>query len=126
MRDQDIAEKLGVSLEEDGRVTCAAMHKIARELGIQPVEVGDVATAADIQASQCQIGLFGHGPREDGKGRIVESGVEVSDELGTAIRGSLVNGRLPCAAAWQIASEFKRSRLDVGNVAETLDVRISP
>lgn len=126
MRDQDIAEKLGASLEEDGRVSCATMQKIARELGVDPIEVGDTATALEMQASQCQVGLFGHGPREDGKGRIVESGMEVSDELAAAMRGSLVNGRLPCAAAWEIASEFKRSRLDVGNVAETLDVRISP
>lgn len=126
MSEQGIAEKLRASQGEDGRVSCAAMHRIARELGVEPLEVGDAATALDIQASQCQVGLFGHGPKEEGKGRIIKSGMDVSDDLTTRIRGALEGGQLPCAAAWGIASEFKLTRLDLGNAAETLGIHISP
>ena len=126
MRDRDIADALRESAEEDGRVSCATMHKIARELGVEPIEAGDAATTLGIQGSQCQVGLFGHGPKSEGKGRIVEPGMDVSDDLEARICGALEGGRLPCATAWDIASEFKLKRLDLGNAAETLGIRISP
>lgn len=121
-----IADKIKASLEDDGRLTCAMANKIARELEVEPIEVGDMATSLGIHASQCQLGLFGHGPKEEGKGRIVESGMEVSEELEARIRDALRRGELPCFAAWEIASEFKLTRLDLGNAAETLGIPISP
>lgn len=126
MVDQDIADKIKGSLEGDGRLSCATAHKIARQLEVEPIEVGDVATALDIHASRCQLGLFGHGPKEEGKGRIIESGTEVSEELAARIGDALVDGKLPCFAAFQIASEFKMTRLDLGNAAETLAIHVSP
>jgi hypothetical protein len=127
MVDQDIiAERIKESLEDDGRLSCASANRIARELEVEPVIVGDTATSLDIQTSLCQLGLFGHGPRAEGKGRIVHSGVEVSAELAARLRQALVNGRLPCSSAWEIASEFKLTRLDLANAAETLSIRISP
>jgi hypothetical protein len=126
MTDQDIVNELRTSAEDDGRVTCATMHGIARKLGVEPIEVGNVASEADVHASQCQLGLFGHSPRGQGKGRIVRADVEVSDELAEQMRAALVDGRLPCAAAWDIATELKLKRLDLGNAAETLDLSIAP
>ncbi len=127
MEDQDIlADKIKASLDDDGRLSCATAHKIARQLEVEPIEVGDVATALDIHASRCQLGLFGHGPKGEGKGRVVQSAVEVSEELAARIRDALARGELPCAAAWEIASEFKMKRLDLGNAVETLGIRISP
>lgn len=121
-----IADKIKASLEDDGRLTCAMANRIARELEVEPIEVGDMATALGIQASHCQLGLFGHGPKGEGKGRFVESGMEVSEELEARIRDALRRGELPCLAAWEIASEFKLTRLDLGNAAETLGIPISP
>jgi hypothetical protein len=126
MTNQEIARELRTSVEDDGRVTCAAMHRIARKLGVEPLEVGGAATEADIHASQCQLGLFGHSARGQGKGRIVRGDVDVSDELAEHMRSAVVGGRLPCAAAWDIATELKLSRLDLGNAAETLDIPIAP
>ncbi len=127
MIDQEtIADKIRASVEDDGRLTCAKAHQVARHLGLEPSEVGDAATLLDIEASRCQLGLFGHGPKGKGKGGVVESRVKVGEELEARIRKALLNGRLPCSAAWEIASEFKLKRLDLGNAAETLGVRISP
>jgi hypothetical protein len=50
----------------------------------------------------------------------------VSEDLADRIRTSLVDGQLPCIAAWEIASEFKLKRLDLGNAAEALGLPISP
>lgn len=126
MTDQRIVQKLKDALEEDGRVTCATMHKIARKLDVEPIEVGDTATELEIKASQCQLGLFGHGPRGQGKGSIVQAGVAVSEELAARIRSAVLGDKLPCDGAWVIASEFKLTRLDLGNAAETLGLSISP
>jgi hypothetical protein len=126
MKDREIGEQARASLEDDGRITCATMHKIARKLDVGPLDVGRVTTTLDIRAAQCQLGLFGHGPRGQGKGRIIDSSVDVSQELADRIRAALVNDQLPCAAAWQIAGEMKLKRLDLGNAAEALGVPISP
>jgi len=113
-------------MEEDGRVTCAAIHRIARKLSVEPLVVGDTATNLEIHASQCQLGLFGHGPKAGGKGRVVRSDVPVSEELAARIRAAAVNERVSCTALWEIASEFTLTRLDLGNAAETLGLSISP
>jgi hypothetical protein len=126
MQDQRIVRELRDSLEDDGRATCATMHRIAAKLNAEPLVVGQTATNLEIRASQCQLGLFGHGPRGQGRGSIVHSQAEVSEELATRIRGATVNDRLPCDAAWELASEFKLTRLDLGNAAETLGLSISP
>lgn len=126
MKDREIGDQIRASLEEDNRITCATMHKIARKLEVAPLEVGRVATELDFHASQCQLGLFGHGPRGQGKGGIIDSSVEVSQELADRIRAALVNDQFPCAAAWEIAGEMKLKRLDLGNAAEALGIPISP
>ena len=113
-------------MEEDGRLTCATMHRIAGKLDVEPVVVGDTATDLEIHASQCQLGLFGHGPRGQGKGRIVQSLGKVDEGLAARLRSAALGDKLPCDAAWVIASEFKLTRLDVGNAAETLGLSISP
>ncbi len=126
MKEQEISQQLRASVEEDGRVTCAAMNRIAGHLDVEPLEVGKVATELDIRAAQCQLGLFGHGPRGEGKGRVVRSDLPVSAELAARIRAALVDGNLACATAWEIASELKLTRLDLGNAAESLGTGISP
>ena len=126
MTNQDIGARIKASIEDDGRVSCATLHRIARKLQVEPIVVGEVATALELRACHCQLGLFGYGPKEEGKWRIVESGMDVSEELEGRMRHSLVSGRLPCMTAWEIASEFKLKRLDLGNAAETLGISISP
>jgi len=126
MTKQQIAEEIQTSLEDDGRITCATMHSIARKLRADPVEVGRTATEIDVHAAQCLLGLFGYAPRGQGKGRIVTPDVDVSEELEDRIRARLEEGRLACEAAWEIASELKLKRLDLGNAAEALGIPISP
>ena len=126
MKDQEIIEELRASLEDDGRATCATMHRVAGKVDVDPIEAATVANDVDIRASQCQLGLFGHGPKEEGKGRIVQSGVEVREEVARRLREVQVDGRMSCATAWEIASEFKLKRLDLGNAVETLGISVAP
>lgn len=126
MSEQEIAEQLRGARAEDGRVSCSAMHAIARRLGVDPADVGRTCTEMGIQASDCQLGLFGHGLMGEGKGRVVRSDVAVSDELAARIRSAAPDGRISCAELWKIASEFKVPRLFLGSAAETIGVKITP
>lgn len=104
----------------DGKLSCGAAFRIAEELSINPLRVGETADALGVQLYHCQLGLFGY----DGEERIVHPAEEMSPELEEAIREGLVVGRLPCAVAWAIASRFDLPRTHVANAAERLGIRI--
>jgi hypothetical protein len=106
----------------EGTLRCAAAFRIARELDVTPLGVGQTADALEVRLSHCQLGLFGYGEPN----RIVEPVEEISSELERAVREGMVEGRLPCAAAWEIAARFDIPKLHVANAAEKLEVRIGP
>ena len=107
-------------LAKENRLLCADAFRIAQELGVVPLMVGEAADALGVRLARCQLGLFGYGEPK----RIVKPAAEVSPELAQAIREGLVQGRLPCEAAWAIAARLGTPKLAVSNAAEKLDVRI--
>jgi len=118
-------EQIEAAIQErarEGMLRCAAAFRVAKELGVTPLAVGKAADALEVRLVHCQLGLFGHGERK----RIVEPAEEVPPELEQAIREGLVEGRLPCATAWAIATRFRMPKLHVANAAEKLKVRIGP
>jgi len=111
----------------DGQLPCARAFVIARRLGVEPLQVGRAADAAEVRLSRCQLGLFGYGPKSEGKHRIVKPMDGVPPALATAIHAALgEDGHLSCAEAWRIARERKLRRLTISNAAEGLGVRIRP
>jgi len=118
---QEIATQIQESLTE-GRLPCPSAFKVARRLAVSPQQVGEVANELNVKISRCQLGLFGHGSN---KGKSLEPVQEVGEELQARIEGGVVEGSLPCAMAWGIASELTMKRLDVANAAESLGMRIT-
>lgn len=49
----------------------------------------------------------------------------MEETLKSKIQSSLVNGRLPCAVAFKIASDLDVSPRKVGDAANTLDIKIA-
>jgi len=49
----------------------------------------------------------------------------MSSELEEKIKASLVDGRLPCPVAFQIAKELKVSPGEIGEVANKLSIKVS-
>ena len=49
----------------------------------------------------------------------------VSPELEKAIREGLVDNRLPCEVAWEIAKKSGISKMDVSSACEALEIKIS-
>lgn len=107
---------------QEGQLSCAAAFRIAGELGVTPLAVGEAADALGVKLARCQLGLFGY----QGEGRVVAPAPaeEITPALEQAIREGLILGRLPCAVAWAIATRFGVSKLHVANAAEGLGIRI--
>lgn len=110
-----------------GELACADAHEIAAELGVSPLEVGKaVNRATEIRFNRCQLGLFGYGPKLEGKHLIVLPAKHVPDEIRAAIEAQTVNGRISCASAWEIAKRFKYPRLGIANILEALGIKVKP
>jgi len=117
---KDIAERVQARVK-DGRITCAAAHRIAGECGVEPKDVGIAIDLLEVRIAGCQLGLYGYGS----KGRVVEPAREVSTELEAAIGKSLVDGRLTCRTSWDIAEQFGITRMEISAACETLKIRIT-
>jgi hypothetical protein len=119
-----LEEALRGRLDSEGKLPCAAAFVAVADLGVEPALVGEAADRMEIRLSRCQLGLFGYGPKAEGKHKIVEPADEVSSGLAQAIRDSASGGRLSCRAAWEIATALGIARMEVAAAAEFLEVKI--
>lgn len=108
----------------DGKLPCEAGHRAARETGHAPGEAGAWADETGIRVSHCQLGLFGYGPKAEGKHKIVRPAESVSPALLQAIQSRAEEGLITCAALWDVADTMGISRLDASGAAEALRVRV--
>ena len=104
----------------DGEISCSAAHKIATSLGVPAEEVGFVIDYFEIRIVKCQLGLYGYRPEK----KVVKPAKGVSKELEEAIKGSLIEERLSCTEAWDIAERFGIARMDVSSACEALKTKI--
>lgn len=104
-----------------GELSCAAAFKLARNLDVEPAEVGFAMDSLELQIVKCQMGLFGYSPEK----RIVKPAKSVSESLIAEIRKSLLDARLPCVRAWKIAKRRGVSKMEVASACESLKIKIS-
>lgn len=105
----------------ENRISCARAFRVAATTGAPPDQVGAAIDIEEISLEKCQLGLFGYGPER----KILHPLEEVPPKLKKAVEESLVEGRLPCASAWEIAKRLRLSRVTVASACETLKIRIS-
>ncbi len=117
---EKIAEKVREKMS-DGTLSCGAAHAIADKLKMNPSEVGVTLDLLEVRIGICQLGLFGYGEEK----RIVKAADAVESGLQKEIERLLVEGRLPCSAAWDIAEKFKMKKLDLANACEKLKIKIN-
>lgn len=119
--DQKVAEAVQGRISAEGEISCAAAFRIVSDLGVSPLEVGFTIDVMEIPVTKCQLGLFGYNPRKG----FVKPAESVSSGLEDAIRRALVNDRLSCAAAWEIAEKLGVGKMDVTAACEALKIKIS-
>jgi hypothetical protein len=117
---QAIVERLA-----HGQLRCAAAFAIAHRLGVEPLAVGQAANAADIRISHCQLGLFGYGPKSEGKHKIVNAMDHVPEQLAARLRAAAGEDGITCAAIWQVADELGYKRIEASSAVEAMGLRIS-
>lgn len=118
--DQELAEAVQDRTVK-GEIPCAVAFKIVNDLEVSPREVGFTIDLLEIPVTKCQLGLFGYGPRKG----FVKPAESVSPGLEDAIRKALVNDRLSCAAAWEIAKRLGIGKMDVTAACEALKIKIA-
>ena len=106
----------------DGKITCAAAFKVADTFGTTAGEIGATADMLEISIIRCQMGIFGYLPEK----KVVKPMDNVPDDLESAIRGKLADGRLTCAAAWEIAKALRIPKMNVSSACDTLGIKIKP
>jgi hypothetical protein len=105
-----------------GEFTCHQAEQLAANLQVEMEKVGATLDLLEIRIASCQLGLFGYGPES----RIVKPATSVLPDTENAIRQALVNGRLSCLAAWNIAGSSGQSRMAVSSACEALKIKIKP
>jgi len=106
---------------KENEMPCAVAFDIARDLNVQPSEVGFALDYSEIRLVKCQLGLFGYKPQKS----IVSPSSSVSQDLEKDIKVRLKNGRLPCKEAWALASERGLRKMEVSSACEALGIKIS-
>lgn len=105
-----------------GNLPCAVAFDIAKQLGVLPDAIGLAADLLELRLVKCQLGLFGYRPKKS----IVKPAASVAPELEKAILASLVNDRLPCRSAWDIAKELKIHKMKVSAACDAMKIKIRP
>lgn len=108
--------------ENEERITCAAAHEIARKQSCAPNLVGMNIDLLEKRINKCQMGLFGYG---DKKGKAVQASSTVSQELESAIRKAMHDGRITCEAAWNVADRLNLAKIEVACACEALGIKVS-
>ena len=124
-REDRIAEAIRRHLDEGGSLPCAAAFRVAKEVEVEPLAVGQAADILGVRLNRCQLGLFGYGPKTKGLHKVVKPAEEVEPGLAQAVRDALDDeGELSCRTAWDIAAALGMPRVEVAVAAETLAVKI--
>jgi len=76
----------------------------------------------NINIVECQLGIFGYGETK----KIVKPAKDAAPELKEKIAASLKDGKLSCAAAWEIAEKLKIPRMKVCAACEAMQIKIKP
>jgi hypothetical protein len=106
----------------NNEISCAVAFQIAEELKAAPADVGKGIDLLDIRLVKCQLGLFGYSP---GK-KAVKPKSPQSRDLEDTIRLALVDKKLSCRAAWDIAHRFNAPKMVVSAACEALNIKIKP
>ena len=107
---------------QNGELACVVAFEIAKDLGVAPELVGMTADLANFRLIKCQMGLFGYHPRK----KIVTPQPRIDPVLKDAIFAALVEDKLPCKRAWEIASRLNIRKMTISGACEALEVKIKP
>ncbi len=121
--DEAVAGEIRTRLE-DGKLSCAAASRIAKDLDVPMAEVGRNADLLEARIHKCLLGLFGNQDANGEKIPVVPAGT-VSEKMERAIRERLEDNGLTCEAIWEIAKKMNVPRGRIASACEALGIKIT-
>ncbi|MEW6141805.1 MAG: hypothetical protein AB1597_01420 [Chloroflexota bacterium] len=103
-----------------GYLPCSSALELAGKLKVVPKTIGDAADEMGVRIRDCQLGCFAvkKATHDD------LDKASISDVMAEAVKGSLVNGSLPCAKAFKLRTELGVSLKEIGDTATMLKIKI--
>ena len=127
MSKESVRAEIQSASNKDGQLTCAAAHKLAEQLNVSPAEIGNLVNEIDVRISRCQLGFFGYAPKKGMPGyKIVTKLDTLPEPVATEVRNATQQGKISCLEVWRIAEKHDVKRPDMGNIVETLDIKVTP
>jgi hypothetical protein len=118
---EKIAAKIKEKISENS-ISCIEAHNIAAELNADPADVGTAIDLLEVRINKCQLGLFGYGKKKN----IPVLSDKINPEIESAIKSSLVNGKLACFTAWDISKRFNVKKVIIAAACEMMKIKIFP
>jgi hypothetical protein len=126
-------EKLIRERLEDGRLPCSQAFALADDLEVEPITVGMEANDADIRISRCQLGLFGYGPKSEGKHKIVHAMEKVPERLAARLRAEAEQDQqsegaeagITCRGIWRAADDLGYPRMKASSAVEAMGLKVT-
>ncbi|MGD2207386.1 MAG: hypothetical protein PVH17_11475 [Anaerolineae bacterium] len=109
----------------DGKLPCSQAFAIAERLNTKPLTVGLAANEAEIHISRCQLGLFGYGPKAEGKHKIVHPMDEVPERLAARLRAQADKDGITCKTIWQVADGLNYKRIEASSAVEAMGLKVT-
>lgn len=110
-----------LSRAKNKELPCALAFEIAKELQVSADAVGKDSDLLNFKLTKCQLGLFGYQPQK----KIIKPQGSVNQDLQDTIVDALVEGKLSCQSAWDIASRLKVQKMDISGVCEFMQIKIN-
>ena len=110
---------------QDGKLPCNRAFAIAQILEVEPLTVGLAANETGIRISRCQLGLFGYGPKAEGKHKIVHAMDDVPERLAARLRAEAEGENISCEALWTVADGLGYKRMEASSAVEALGLKVS-
>jgi hypothetical protein len=124
---QAVRDEIRSCLDENGQIHCESAHRIAGQLGVEPLRVGEQADEIEIRITRCQLGLFGHAAKKGMPGyRLVKKLDNPPEQAAASVKKAADHGKISCLALWRLAAQGGLTRQDMGNIAETLEFKVTP
>ncbi|OGR27680.1 MAG: hypothetical protein A2277_06590 [Desulfobacterales bacterium RIFOXYA12_FULL_46_15] len=116
-----VADKIK-AIADNESITCSSAHQISKAVSLSPAEIGIQIDLLEFRITECQLGLFGY----CNGGKKINPEIKITPDLGDRLEKSAVDGRLSCLSCWDIATDLKMKRIDMGSSCEKMNIRIKP
>lgn len=109
------------------QLACADAHSIASRYDLSPDRLAAIiAEDGRLRFDRCQLGLFGYGPKAEGRSKIILAATNLPPDMVAELQAAVVDGHVACATVWDIALRYRYPRLGVANVCQALGLKVSP